>query len=415
VLQALWAAGERDWLAPYVVKSIVEGEPLDALLRLPAAVSRWFVAIEGEQIVGFALLIRQRVVALWVRPAWRLCGIGRRLIDVARALAQQRGFPFMEIEYPAGNKTAVAFCRTLGFRPASRRTVAIDGQRVGSGVVFALLPRKFSHARWVRALPLVGVATFAYLTILSALDGEAWRAMWFFLAVTLAMAASMVMTEFVIWTDVDGLTAGYRNSRLRHMPWADLRAIRGDPLGQTFTLHGAHDKIRTSSTRADIAWLFETIRRARPDLWRKTGKKVFRIRPVVPLLLLALSVGWWAFLIVAAVFGPGGGWWEWLLLALIGVYPMVLLLRRPYRLQLEADALRVGYLGREELISATAIDHIWTERAGTVAISGLALELRLVDGRRLNLSGFEGNVGELANNLLAWRRQALPDEAPDEP
>ena len=37
VLQELWAAGERDWLAPYLVKTLVEGEPLDALLRLRPA------------------------------------------------------------------------------------------------------------------------------------------------------------------------------------------------------------------------------------------------------------------------------------------------------------------------------------------------------------------------------------------
>ena len=51
VLQELWAAGERDWLAPYVVKRIVEGEPLDALLRLPAAASRWFVAVEDLSLI----------------------------------------------------------------------------------------------------------------------------------------------------------------------------------------------------------------------------------------------------------------------------------------------------------------------------------------------------------------------------
>ena len=414
VLQELWAAGERDWLAPYLVKTLVEGEPLDALLRLPAAASRWFVAAEGEQIVGFALLIRQRVVALWVWPEWRLFGIGRRLIHAAKALAQQRGFPFIEIEYPAGNKTAVAFCRALGFRPASRRTVEIDGQRFGSGVVFTLLARKYTHSRWVRALPPIGVAVFAYFTILGALDGEAWRATWFFLAVTLAMAANMLWTERVIWTDADGIYAGYINGRLRRMAWADLRAIDGGTLDKTLTLRGDHDrKIHVSPTMVDIVWLFDTVRLARHDLWRKSDKKVFRIRPIWPIMLLAFSAGWWAFVGLAAIYGPGGALWEWLLLAALGFVPLAILLRRPYRLQIEEDALRVRFLRREELIPATTIDHVWVKSAGAVQVYYLALELHLADGRRIGLNGFEGGVGELANTLVTWWERVQGDKAVD--
>lgn len=83
-----------------------------------------------------------------------------------------------------------------------------------------------------------------------------------------------------------------------------------------------------------------------------------------------------------------------------------ILLRRPYRLQIEEDALRVRYLRREELIPATAIAHIWAQGAGTVAISDLALELHQVDSRRIALNGFEGGVGELANTLMAWWERA---------
>jgi ribosomal protein S18 acetylase RimI-like enzyme len=408
IVQALWAAGERDWLAPFLVKSVIEVGHLDALLRQPFG-SRCLVAADGEQLVGFAWLVGQRVVSLWVMPAMRRRGIGRQLIDAAKASAQRAGYPFVEIEYPAGNKAAVAFCRALGFRPASRRTVEIDGRRFGSGIVFTLLARKYTHPRWVRALPPIGVAVFAYCTILGALDGEAWRATWFFLVVTLAMAANMLWTELVVWSDVDGLYGGYLNGRLRHMAWADLRAIDSDLLGQTFALRGEHGKIRASSTMTDIAWLFDTIRLARPNLWRKSDRRVFRIRPIWPIVLLAFSVGWWAFLAVAAIYGPGGAGWQWLLLAMLGIYPFALLLRRPYRLQIEEDALRVRYLRREELIPATVIAHVWAQRAGMVAISDLALELHLVDGRRINLSGFEGGVGELANTLVAWWQRVQGD------
>ena len=160
----------------------------------------------------------------------------------------------------------------------------------------------------------------------------------------------------------------------------------------------------------DISWLFDTVRLARPDLWRKSDQKAFRIRPIVPILLLAFSVGWWAFLAVAAIYGPGGALWQWLLLATIGIYFFVLLLRRPYRLRIEEDALRVRSLWREELIPATAIARIGTERVGMMPMSTLALELHLVDGRRLSLGGFEGGTGELANTLMAWWQRARADE-----
>ncbi|HOU42154.1 MAG TPA: PH domain-containing protein, partial [Promineifilum sp.] len=200
------------------------------------------------------------------------------------------------------------------------------------------------------------------------------------------------------------------NGRLRHMPWADLRAIDSDMLEQTFTLRGDHSKIRVSLTMNGIAWLFDTVHLARPDLWRKSDRRVFRFRPIWAILSLAFSAGWWAFLIVAAIYGPGGALWQWLLLAALGLAPLAILLRRPYRLQIEGDALRVRYLRREEIIPATAIAHIWTKRAGTVAISNLALELHLVDGRRLSLGGFEGGTGELANTLMAWWQRARADE-----
>lgn len=414
-LAALWLrllpGEETGWLAPMLRKLLVESPPSpDDLRDYFQQAGPTLVALANGEIVGFAHLIKQRVMALWVRPEQRSRGIGRRLVEAAGRVAQLGGYPFLEIEYPAGNKTAVAFCRALGFRPASRRTVEIDGQRLGSGIVFTLLARKYTHPRWVRALPIVGVVVFAYFTILGALDVEERPMMWFFLIVTLAMAANLLWTERVIWTDADGITGGYLNGRLRHMPWADLRAIDSDMFEQTLSLRGARGKIGASPAMTGIAWLFDTVRLARPDLWRKSDRKEFRIRPVWPIVLAAFSVGWWAFLAVGAIYEPGGGLWQWLLLAALGFVPLVVLLRRPYRLRIEGDVLRVRSLWREELIPATAIAHIWTQRAGAVAFSNLALELHLVDGRRLPLGGFEGGMGELANTLIAWWQRARADE-----
>lgn len=411
-LAALWlrllAGGESDWLAPMLRKLLVESPPS------PGDLSDYFqqtgptlVAQVNGKIVGFTHLIKQCVVALWVQPERRSRGIGRRLIDYAKTAAQQCGFPFLQIEYPAGNKTAVAFCRALGFRPASRRTAEIDGQRLGSGIVFALLARKYTYPRWLRATIIGSTMLFALFALGSADQPPIG---WLFLGFALFAAVNMLGTERVIWTDADGIYDGYLNGRLRHMPWADLRAIDGGTLDQTFTLRSDHGKIRASPMMADIVWLFDTVRLARPDLWRKSDKKVFRIRRVVSIGLPALSVGWWAFLAVSAVYGPGGALWQWLLLAAFGFVPLVLLLRRPFRLRIEGDVLRVGFLRREELIPATAIDHVWVQAAGAVAVYYQALELHLVDGRRLNLDGFEVGTGELANTLVAWWERARADE-----
>jgi len=130
-LAALWsrllAADESDWLTPMLRKNFVESPAIVGdLASFFQQTGPTLVALADGEIVGLAHLIKQRLVALWVQPERRSRGIGRRLIDHAKPAAQQRGYPFLEIEYPSGNKTAVAFCRALGFRAASRRTVEID-------------------------------------------------------------------------------------------------------------------------------------------------------------------------------------------------------------------------------------------------------------------------------------------------
>lgn len=406
LVEALWAAGERDWLAPFLAKRVVEKGHLDTLQQLEG-VNCWLIATETGQPVGFAILMQQRVVALWVQAENRRRGVGRQLVDAARTVAQGAGCPFLEIEYPTGNKAAVAFCRALGFRPASRRAVEIEGRRVGSGVVFALLPRKYTHSRFMR-VAMAGSAVLFALVAIAFREQQPVNLL--FLGFALFAAVNMLWTERVVWTDRSGIYNGYVNSRLRHMPWADLRAIEGGTLDQWFTVRGAHDrKIHVSPMMTDIAWLFDTARLTRPDLWRKPNKRVFRVRLTLLIGLVAVSVGWWAFLAIAAVYGPGGAGWQWLLLALPGLYPLVVLLRRIYRLQIDGDTLRIRFLLREEVIPASAIDYVWTQATGSVAVYYFSLELHLKDGRRLNLDGFEGGVGELANTLVAWWQQVQGD------
>jgi hypothetical protein len=155
--QALWAAGEHDWLAPKLARPILEGGTFDDLWLTLAQTRHgpYLTAIQDGQLAGFALLDGPRIMALWVRPELRRRGIGRGPVRCAEAL----GFPFVEIEYRAGNKTAAAFASALGYRRAKRRAVTIGDRRVGSVIAAAI---NGSGWLWLllAALVVYPIATF---------------------------------------------------------------------------------------------------------------------------------------------------------------------------------------------------------------------------------------------------------------
>lgn len=91
---------------------------------------RTLVAVEGDEIVGFASTAPApdldgvgELVALYVDPsAWRR-GVGRALIEAARARLVERGYGACVLWLLAGNAAGEAFYRADGWLPEGTRRV----------------------------------------------------------------------------------------------------------------------------------------------------------------------------------------------------------------------------------------------------------------------------------------------------
>ncbi len=53
---------------------------------------------------------------MWVRPAWRRAGLGRRLAEASIECARQKGYAAMRLDTLASMTPAVSLYRSLGFR-----------------------------------------------------------------------------------------------------------------------------------------------------------------------------------------------------------------------------------------------------------------------------------------------------------
>lgn len=100
----------------------------DELLRL---VDLGSVRDAGGTVVGFVGLADGKIEALFVHPAWRRCGIGRRLATYAVS----RGARSVDVDEQ--NQAGFNFFRALGFEIAARSQVDALGK------AFPVL-----HLRW---------------------------------------------------------------------------------------------------------------------------------------------------------------------------------------------------------------------------------------------------------------------------
>jgi putative acetyltransferase len=91
----------------------------DELLRL---VDLGSVRDTKGTIVGFVGLADGKIEALFVHPAWRRCGIGRRLATYAVS----RGATSVDVDEQ--NAVGVSFFRRLGFEIAARSDVDAMGK-----------------------------------------------------------------------------------------------------------------------------------------------------------------------------------------------------------------------------------------------------------------------------------------------
>jgi ribosomal protein S18 acetylase RimI-like enzyme len=101
--------------------------PLDDWASWIADASRVIVvAIDGERWVGMVAcrLLGEAstwLTALWVEPAARGAGIGRRLIEAAAEWAEERGRAAVELSVTTNNRAAAALYARAGFAETGRR------------------------------------------------------------------------------------------------------------------------------------------------------------------------------------------------------------------------------------------------------------------------------------------------------
>lgn len=96
----------------------------DAMLNhyLPAA-ENWVVE-ENGQVRGFLSRVEHHLAALFIHPDHQRSGLGRRLLDSAKAR-----HPSLELNVYSANTQAVGFYRSAGFEVVAEALDAATGQQ----------------------------------------------------------------------------------------------------------------------------------------------------------------------------------------------------------------------------------------------------------------------------------------------
>jgi ribosomal protein S18 acetylase RimI-like enzyme len=104
--------------------------------RVPSDMQVAVAVAGGGEVVGWVeaqrMVPRRMAHVAWltvaVAPAWRRRGVGRALMEEARAWALDRGVRKLQLHVRAGNAPAIALYRGLGYEPEGvlRDQVALD-------------------------------------------------------------------------------------------------------------------------------------------------------------------------------------------------------------------------------------------------------------------------------------------------
>ena len=89
---------------------------------LPQA-SLWLAVDDRDRAIGFMGLSGSHIDSLFIDPAHRGAGVGRRLVDQAIAL-----HPIATVDVNEQNEQAVSFYRRLGFAPTGRSPTDDQGR-----------------------------------------------------------------------------------------------------------------------------------------------------------------------------------------------------------------------------------------------------------------------------------------------
>lgn len=92
------------------------------LARWTSATAVGFLAVDGEQTVGLAVVLLgdpqvklAKLYSMWVAPEYRGQGIGRMLVNASVAWAQATGIQTLGPEVSSDNAAASDFYSKLGF------------------------------------------------------------------------------------------------------------------------------------------------------------------------------------------------------------------------------------------------------------------------------------------------------------
>lgn len=99
-----------------------------------------YVADQGERFVGLAGGYHEEehpdavhLVSMWVDPAQRGAGLGRRLVEAVVAWARAEGAAVVNLWVTDQNEPAIALYRSCGFRPTGDRQPLPSNPSYGEG------------------------------------------------------------------------------------------------------------------------------------------------------------------------------------------------------------------------------------------------------------------------------------------
>ncbi|MCS7261382.1 MAG: GNAT family N-acetyltransferase [Anaerolineae bacterium] len=123
VARETWRVTYAQTIAPHNQQRVLERAYTDAALAaaLGAPHSWFFVAVDGQQVLGFAQFLRRgdgqgELARIYVLPAYQRQGIGRALLQAGVNAMAREGIHRCYVSVEVDNAPAIAFYQHFGFR-----------------------------------------------------------------------------------------------------------------------------------------------------------------------------------------------------------------------------------------------------------------------------------------------------------
>jgi ribosomal protein S18 acetylase RimI-like enzyme len=138
---------------PDLAREAFHGYSVEAFQQRLAQPHRKFVVAErGTALIGFMEAQCERhdapapgvagaeLVRLYIQPRSQRSGIGRLLLEKAEQIATELGHPALWLTVWDGNRRAIAFYETMGYRDVGETLYAFEGNSYGNRVMAKTLP-----------------------------------------------------------------------------------------------------------------------------------------------------------------------------------------------------------------------------------------------------------------------------------